>query len=95
MNDWSNDADSTSDPKPARSGAVAIFAAATVLALVISGPAIAVSVVMYYILKTNLILTSIASLLTLFIAMGFGYKLSGRLARIQRAYNKRDDNKNK
>jgi hypothetical protein len=53
------------------------------LALVISVPAIVVSVVTYYIIKMNVMLTLIASLVTLFIAMGFGYKLSGKLAKIQ------------
>jgi cation transporter-like permease len=70
-------------PKPARSNIITIFIAATVLALVISVPAIVVSVVTYYIIKMNVMLTLIASLVTLFIAMGFGYKLSGKLAKIQ------------
>jgi hypothetical protein len=30
------------------------------------------------------VLTLISSLVTLFVAMGFGYKLSGKLAKIQR-----------
>ncbi len=71
-------------PKPARSNTITIFLAATVLALVISVPAIVVSIVTYYILKMSLMLTLMASLVTLFVAMGFGYKLSGRLAKIQR-----------
>ena len=78
--------------KPARASTIAIFMAATVLALVISVPAIIVSVITYYILKVNLTLTLIASLVTLFVAMGFGYKLSGKLARIQRNYNNEDNN---
>ena len=82
-------------PKPTRSNTIAIFVAATVLALVISVPAIVVSIVTYYILKMNLMLTLIASLMTLFIAMGFGYKLSGKLAKIQRTYNNKDGNNNK
>jgi hypothetical protein len=56
---------------------------ATILALVISVPAIIVSIVTYYIIKMNVMLTLIASLVTLFVAMGFGYKLSGKLAKIQ------------
>jgi hypothetical protein len=43
----------------------------------------------------NLMLTLIASLLTLFVAMGFGYKLSGKLAKIQQTYNNEDGNNNK
>jgi cobalamin biosynthesis protein CobD/CbiB len=56
-----------------------VFAAGTILALVISIPAIAVTLVTHYVLKTNLIVTMVASLITLFIAMGFGYKLSKKL----------------
>jgi hypothetical protein len=81
-----------SNPKPARSNTIAIFMAATVLALVISVPAIVVSIVTYYILKMNLMLTLTSSLVTLFVAMGFGYKLSGKLAKIQRTYNNEDAN---
>jgi ABC-type bacteriocin/lantibiotic exporter with double-glycine peptidase domain len=82
-------------PKPARSNTIAIFMAATVLALVISVPAIVVSIVTYYILKMNLMLTLMASLVTLFVAMGFGYKLSGKLAKIQRTHNINEDANNK
>jgi membrane protein implicated in regulation of membrane protease activity len=83
------------NPKPARSNTITIFIAATVLALVISVPAIVVSIVTYYILKMNLVLTLMASLVTLFLAMGFGYKFSGKLAKIQRTYNNDDDGNNK
>ena len=78
-------------PKPARSNTIAIFITATVLALVISVPAIVVSIVTYYILKMSLMLTLMASLVILFVAMGFGYKLSGRLAKMQRTYNDKED----
>jgi putative Mn2+ efflux pump MntP len=57
-----------------------VFAASTVLALVISIPAIAVTLVMHYVIKTNLIVTMGAGLITLFIAMGLGYKISKKLA---------------
>ncbi|MDQ3718430.1 MAG: hypothetical protein M3298_08330 [Thermoproteota archaeon] len=65
--------------KPNKITATRVFAASTVLALVISIPAIAVTLVMHYIIETNLIITMVAGLITLFIAMGFGYKLSKRL----------------
>jgi putative Mn2+ efflux pump MntP len=65
--------------KPNKVTATRVFAASTVLALVISIPAIAVTLVMHYVLKTNLIVTMVAGLITLFIAMGFGYKLSKKL----------------
>ena len=65
--------------KPNKLTAARVFAASTILALVISIPAIAVTLVMHYIIKTNLVVTLVASLITLFIAMGFGYKLSKKL----------------
>ncbi|MFL6308648.1 MAG: hypothetical protein ACJ70T_01460 [Nitrososphaera sp.] len=65
--------------KPNKISATRIFAASTILALVISIPAIVVTLVMHYVIKTNLILTMVAGLITLFIAMGFGYKLSKKL----------------
>ena len=68
-----------SSDKPKKITATRVFAASTVLALVISIPAIAVTLAMHYVVKTNLIVTMVAGLITLFIAMGFGYKLSKRL----------------
>jgi ABC-type bacteriocin/lantibiotic exporter with double-glycine peptidase domain len=65
--------------KPNKLTAARVFAAGTILALVISIPAIAVTLVMHYVIKTNLVVTLVASLITLFIAMGFGYKLSKKL----------------
>ena len=65
--------------KPKKITATRVFAAGTVLALVISIPAIAVTLVMHYFIKTNLLVTMVASVITLFIAMGFGYKLSKKL----------------
>ena len=60
-----------------------VFTAATLLALIISIPAIAVTILMHYILKANLILTFTTSLVILFLLMGFGYKLSKKLAKVQ------------
>jgi putative Mn2+ efflux pump MntP len=65
--------------KPNKISATRVFAASTVLALVISIPAIAVTLVMHYVIKADLIVTMVAGLITLFIAMGFGYKLSKKL----------------
>jgi cobalamin biosynthesis protein CobD/CbiB len=65
--------------KPNKVTATRVFAAGTILALIISIPAIAVTLLMHYIIKTNLIVTMVASMITLFIAMGFGYKLSKKL----------------
>ena len=65
--------------KPNKVTVTRVFAASTVLALVISIPAIVVTLVTHYVIKTNLVVTMVASLVTLFIAMGFGYKLSKKL----------------
>ncbi|HEY6883534.1 MAG TPA: hypothetical protein VI278_05805 [Nitrososphaeraceae archaeon] len=68
---------------PTKVSASGIFTASTLLALSISVPAIIVTLVMYYILKTSLTLTLIASLITLFLAMGFSYKISKKIMKIQ------------
>jgi ABC-type protease/lipase transport system fused ATPase/permease subunit len=60
-----------------------IFAAGTLLAVVIAVPAVIVTLVTHYVLKTNLIVTAVAGIITLFVAMAFGYKLSKKLAKIQ------------
>jgi hypothetical protein len=46
-------------------------------------PAIIVTVVLFYVVKLNLTFTVIASVVTLFLAMGFGYKYSKRISKIQ------------
>jgi hypothetical protein len=51
----------------------------TLLALVMAVPAIMTTVVFHYIIKTNLIITISAGIITLFVAMGFAYKISKRL----------------
>ena len=60
-----------------------IFAAGTLLALVISVPAITVTLVTHYVFMTNLIVTMVAGIITLFVAMAFGYKLSKKLSKVQ------------
>ncbi len=66
--------------KPKKVTTTRVFAASTILAVVISVPAIAVTLVMHYLVKTNLMITMVAGLVTLFLAMGFAYKLSKKLA---------------
>lgn len=56
-----------------------VFAASTILALVISIPMITIILVMHYVIKTDVMITGIAGIITLFIAMGFSFKLSKRL----------------
>jgi hypothetical protein len=73
----------TSPDKSMKITTTRVFSAATLLALVISIPAIAVTILMHYILKANFILTFTTSLVTLFLLMGFGYKLSKKLEKIQ------------
>lgn len=73
--------DTPTPPGPKKITTREMFAASTILALTISIPAIAVTVVMHYILETNLIITMTGGLLTLFIAMGFSYKLSKKLTK--------------
>ena len=52
----------------------------TLLALVMAVPAIITTVVFHYFIKTNLIITISAGIITLFVAMGFAYKISKRLS---------------
>lgn len=56
-----------------------VFAASTILALVISVPMITVILVMHYVVKTDVMITGIAGIVTLFIAMGFSFKISKKL----------------
>jgi ABC-type bacteriocin/lantibiotic exporter with double-glycine peptidase domain len=56
-----------------------VFAASTILALVISVPMITVILVMHYVVKADVMITGIAGIITLFIAMGFSFKLSKKL----------------
>jgi hypothetical protein len=44
---------------------------------------IVVILVVYYVAKLGVMITGIAGIITLFVAMGFGFKLSKRLAKVQ------------
>ena len=57
-----------------------IFLNGTLLALIIAVPAIISTVVFHYAIKTNLIITISAGIITLFVAMGFAYEISKRLS---------------
>ena len=52
----------------------------TLLAIVMAVPAIITTVVFHYVIKTNMIITISAGIITLFVAMGFAYKISKRLS---------------
>lgn len=58
-----------------------LYAVSTLLALIMAVPAVAVAVITHYVLQTDTVITLAASLVTLFIAMGFGIKLAKRFAR--------------
>ena len=58
-----------------------LFLTSTALALLISLPAIAITLIMHYVVKTDLLVTLSASLIALFIAMGFSIKISKRLSK--------------
>jgi hypothetical protein len=53
-----------------------LFGVSSVVALIISVPAIIVTFVLHYYIKTDLLITMSLGLLTLFIGMGVGYRIS-------------------
>jgi hypothetical protein len=59
-----------------------VYVISTLLAVIIAIPAVAVTLIMHYVVKAEFFLTLMAGLITLFIAMGFGYKLSKKFAKI-------------
>lgn len=59
-----------------------VYAVSTLLAAVIAIPAVAVTFVMHYMIRTEFFMTLAAGLITLFVAMGFCYKLSKKLVKV-------------
>ncbi len=59
-----------------------VYAVSTLLAVIIAIPAVVVTFVMHYVIRTEFFLTLSAGLITLFVAMGFGYKLSKRFVKV-------------
>ncbi|AFU60115.1 hypothetical protein Ngar_c31990 [Candidatus Nitrososphaera gargensis Ga9.2] len=59
-----------------------VYAISTLLAVIIAIPAVTVTLIMHYVIRTDFFITLTAGLITLFIAMGFGYKLSKKFARV-------------
>jgi hypothetical protein len=59
-----------------------VYAVSTILAFIIAIPAVAVTFVMHYVIRADFFLTLAAGLITLFIAMGFGYKLSKKFVKV-------------
>jgi hypothetical protein len=72
--------DSNSEDKDAKVSMLKIFLNGTLLAIIIAVPAIISTVLFHYVIKTNLIITITAGIITLFVAMGFAYKVSKKLA---------------
>ena len=72
--------DPNSEDGGVKISALKIFLNGTLLALIIAIPAIISTVVFHYVIKTNLIITISAGIITLFVAMGFAYKISKRLS---------------
>lgn len=59
-----------------------VYAVSTLLAAIIAIPAVAVTFIMHYVIRAEFFMTLAAGLITLFIAMGFGYKLSKKFAKV-------------
>ncbi|HEY7694623.1 MAG TPA: hypothetical protein VH797_00810 [Nitrososphaeraceae archaeon] len=72
--------DSNSKKNDDKISMLKIFLNGTLLAVIIAVPAIISTVIFHYVIKTNLIITITAGIITLFVAMGFAYKISKKLA---------------
>lgn len=72
--------DSKSEKNDGKVSMLKIFLNGTLLAIIIAVPAIISTVLFHYVIKTNLIITITAGIITLFVAMGFAYKISKKLA---------------
>lgn len=72
--------DSNSEKNDAKVSMLKIFLNGTLLAIIIAVPAIISTVIFYYVIKTNLIITITSGIITLFVAMGFAHKVSKKLA---------------
>ena len=59
-----------------------VYAVSTLLAVIIAIPAVAVTFIMHYVIRADFFLTLGAGLIILFIAMGFGYKLSKKFVKV-------------
>ncbi len=72
---------SNADKKDPTSIIGRVYAVSTLLAVIIAVPAVAVALITHYVIKTDVVVTLAASIVTLFISMGFGIKLSKRFTR--------------
>ena len=56
-----------------------LLALSTVLAIIITVPAIVLTLLLHYIIKANIVATMIIGILAFLATMGFGFKISKRL----------------
>jgi hypothetical protein len=78
VNDKSDEASSRKSKEQITLGS--IFVRSTLLAIIISGPAMLVTIIVYYVLRMDWIPSLMSGFVTLVVAMGFGYKFSNRIA---------------
>ena len=57
-----------------------VFLSGTLLAVVIAIPAVVVTFITHYVLHTEFLITLVSGILTLFVAMGFSYKIAKKLS---------------
>ena len=72
--------DSNSEKNDDKISMLKIFLNGTLLAVIIAVPAIIGTFIFHYVIKTNLIITITVGIITLFVDMGFAYKVSKKLA---------------
>jgi hypothetical protein len=72
--------DSNSEKNDGKVSMLKIFLNGTLLAIIIAVPAIISTVLFHYVINTNLIITITVGIITLFVAMGFAYKVAKKLA---------------
>ena len=82
MSDTDNNANNDNNSNRKKITVGRVYAVSTLLAAIIAIPAVAVTFVMHYMIRTEFFVTLAAGLITLFIAMGFGYKLSKKLVKV-------------
>jgi glycerol-3-phosphate acyltransferase PlsY len=58
-----------------------VYAVSTLLAVIIAVPAVVVAVITHFVFQTDIVVTLAASLIALFISMGFGIRLAKRFVR--------------
>ncbi|HEX6560891.1 MAG TPA: hypothetical protein VF016_02570 [Nitrososphaera sp.] len=58
-----------------------VYAVSTLLAVIIAVPAVAVAVITHFVFQAEIVVTLAASLIALFVSMGFGIRLAKRFAR--------------